>query len=464
MVVKTRTESDSFGNIQVPDDKYFGAQTMRSLQNFKISNEKMPDSLIKALGILKKAAALTNVTLGVLDKNLGEAICLAADKVIDLSLIEHFPLVVWQTGSGTQTNMNVNEVISNYAIELLGGEKGSKKPVHPNDHVNMGQSSNDTFPTAMHISAVCEIHNHLLPALEYLKKHLDEKSKEFSHIVKIGRTHLQDATPLTLGQEFSAYAVQIERGIERIKKTLPNLYMLAQGGTAVGTGLNAKKGFAEAFAKQVSEITGFPFITAPNKFEALAAHDAMVELSGALNVVAVSLSKIANDIRLLGSGPRCGLGELILPENEPGSSIMPGKVNPTQCEAVTMLCAQVMGNNVAITIGGSNGHFELNVFKPLIIHNILQSIRLIADGASSFTDNCVKGIKADEKRINSLMTESLMLITALNPYIGYDNCALIAKKAHKEGTSLKAAAIDLSLVTAEDFDKWVKPETMLGPK
>lgn len=459
----TRAESDSFGTIDVPAHKYWGAQTQRSIGNFKISTEIMPAALVRALGILKKSAALVNIDLKVLDKDLGQAICKAADKVIDLSLLDNFPLVIWQTGSGTQTNMNVNEVISNYAIELLGGTKGSKKPVHPNDHVNMGQSSNDTFPTAMHIAAVEQIHLSLLPALQYLHDALQKKEKEFASIIKIGRTHLQDATPLTLGQEFSGYVTQVARGIERIKLTLPNLYMLAQGGTAVGTGLNAKKGFAEKFAAEVARITGFPFITAPNKFEALATHDAMVELSGALNVLAVSLSKIANDIRLLGSGPRCGLGELKLPENEPGSSIMPGKVNPTQCEAMTMLCAQVMGNHVAVTIGGANGHFELNVFKPLIIHNILQSIRLLADGSRSFTDHCISGIEADKKRIETLRDESLMLVTALNAHLGYDNCATIAKKAHKEGTTLKAAAIALKLLTAEEFDRYVKPEQMLGP-
>lgn len=458
-----RIESDSFGNIEVVNDRYWGAQTQRSLQNFKISTETMPAALIRALGILKKAAAKVNMEMGSLDQNLGQAICKAADKVIDLSLKDHFPLVIWQTGSGTQTNMNVNEVISNYAIELLNGEKGSKKPVHPNDHVNMGQSSNDTFPTAMHIAAVEQVHHALIPNLHYLRDALDKKAKSFSHIIKIGRTHLQDATPLTLEQEFSAYVTQLTYGIERIQNTLPRLYMLAQGGTAVGTGLNTKKGFAEAFAKEVNHLTGLSFITAPNKFEALAAHDAMVELSGALNVLAVSLMKIANDIRLLGSGPRCGLGELLLPENEPGSSIMPGKVNPTQCEALTMLCAQVMGNHVAVTIGGSNGHFELNVFKPVIIHNVLQSIRLIADGCKSFTDNCVVGIEADIKRIESLRDESLMLVTALNPHIGYDNSAKIAKKAHKEGTTLKQAAITLGLLTEEQFDAWVRPEQMVGP-
>ena len=459
----TRVESDSFGTIDVPANRYWGAQTQRSLGNFKISTEIMPAALVRALGILKKSAALVNMDLGILDTALGGAICQAADKVIDLSLLDHFPLVIWQTGSGTQTNMNANEVISNYAIELLGGTKGSKKPVHPNDHVNMGQSSNDTFPTAMHIAAVEQLHHSLIPALQHLHDALDIKARAFDSIIKIGRTHLQDATPLTLGQEFSAYVTQVKRGITRIQNTLPHLYMLAQGGTAVGTGLNTKKGFAEKFAAQVATITGLPFITAPNKFEALATHDAMVELSGALNVIAVSLNKIASDIRLLGSGPRCGLGELKLPENEPGSSIMPGKVNPTQCEALTMLCAQVMGNHVAITIGGATGHFELNVFKPLIIHNILQSIRLLADGSRSFTDQCVVGIEADVKRIESLRDESLMLVTALNAHLGYDNCAIIAKKAHKEGTTLKEAAISLNLLTSAEFDQWVRPEDMLAP-
>jgi fumarate hydratase class II len=459
-----RVETDSFGELQVPSDKYWGAQTQRSLGNFKISNERMPAPLVRALGILKRSAAKVNVSLGVLDAKLGDAICKAADEVLNLDHIDHFPLVVWQTGSGTQTNMNSNEVISNRAIEILGGELGSKTPVHPNDHVNMGQSSNDTFPTAMHIAAVEQIHHELLPALTYLRDALAKKSEAFDDIIKIGRTHLQDATPLTLGQEFSGYVTQLDYGIERVKATLPRLYQLAQGGTAVGTGINSKKGFAEQFAKEVADITGLPFVTAPNKFEALAAHDAIVESSGALNVIATSLMKIANDIRLLGSGPRCGLGELSLPENEPGSSIMPGKVNPTQCEAMTMLCAQVMGNNMAITVAGSNGHFELNVFKPVMIHNLLQSIRLIADGCRSFTDNCVVGIEANRERIEQLRDESLMLVTALNPHIGYDNAAKIAKKAHKEGTTLKAAAIALELLSEDEFDQWVRPETMVGPK
>lgn len=459
-----RTESDSFGDLQVPADKYWGAQTQRSLGNFKIGTEKMPEPLVRALGVLKLAAAKTNMKLGVLDEKLGNAMCQAAQEVADLKLVEHFPLVVWQTGSGTQTNMNSNEVISNRAIEILGGEVGSKNPVHPNDHVNMGQSSNDTFPTAMHIAAVEEIHHKLIPALEGLRDALKKKSEAFAGIIKIGRTHLQDATPITLGQEFSGYYTQVEYGIERVKNTLPRLYQLAQGGTAVGTGINSKKGFDVAFAKEVENITKLPFVTAPNKFEALAAHDVIIEASGALNVFAASLMKIANDIRLLGSGPRCGLGELSLPENEPGSSIMPGKVNPTQCEAATMVCAQVMGNHTAITVAGSNGHFELNVFKPVMIYNLLQSIRLIADTCNSFVENCVDGIEANRERIEQLRDESLMLVTALNPHIGYDNAAKIAKKAHKEGTTLKAAAIDLGLLTEEQFKEWVRPEKMIGPR
>lgn len=459
-----RAETDSFGELQVPSDKYWGAQTQRSLANFKIGGEKMPLPLVRALGVLKRAAATVNVEQGVLDKGVGKAICEAATEVMELKLADHFPLVVWQTGSGTQTNMNSNEVISNRAIEILGGVMGSKEPVHPNDHVNMGQSSNDTFPTAMHIAAVEQIHHELIPALTHLRDTMQEKSTSFSDIIKIGRTHLQDATPLTLGQEFSGYVAQLTNGIRRVKAVLPHLYQLAQGGTAVGTGLNAKKGFAEKFAAEVADITGLPFITAENKFEALAAHDAFVEASGALNVLACSLMKIANDIRFLGSGPRCGLGELSLPENEPGSSIMPGKVNPTQCEAITMVCAQVMGNHTAITISGATGHFELNVFKPVMAYNLLQSIRLIADSCRSFTDNCVVGIVANRERIESLRDESLMLITALNAHIGYDNCTKIAKKAHKEGTTLKEAALALELLSAEDFDKWVRPEQMIGPK
>jgi len=464
MSSKFRVESDSFGELKVPADKYWGAQSQRSLGNFKIGIEKMPESLVRALGVLKQAAAKVNMELGVLDKGVGEAVCEAAGEVMELKLVDHFPLVVWQTGSGTQTNMNANEVIANRAIEILGGELGSKDPVHPNDHVNMGQSSNDTFPTAMHIAVVEQVHNLLLPALDKIREALKKKSQAFEKIIKIGRTHLQDATPLTLGQEFSAYVMQVENGIERVKATLPRLYQLAQGGTAVGTGLNSKKGFAEKFASEVASITGFDFVTAPNKFEAIAAHDALVEVSGALNVLVVSLMKIANDIRFLGSGPRCGLGEISLPENEPGSSIMPGKVNPTQCEAITMVCAQVMGNHVTVTVAGSNGHFELNVFKPVMVYNVLQSITLIADSCVSFVDNCVVGIEANKERIESLLDESLMLVTALNPHIGYDNAAKIAKKAHKEGTSLKEAAVALGLLTDKQFDEWVKPEDMIGPK
>ena len=464
MTKAIRIESDSFGNLEVANDRYYGAQTQRSLQNFKIGIEKMPVSMIKALGILKKSAALTNQDLGVLDIKLADAITKAADEVISLKLADHFPLSVWQTGSGTQTNMNSNEVISNRAIEILGGEIGSKTPVHPNDHVNMGQSSNDTFPTAMHIAAAMTINEELLPSLTKLRDALKAKQDEFKDIVKIGRTHLQDATPLTLGQEFSGYVRQMELGIERIEKALPNIYKLAQGGTAVGTGINSIKGFAEKFAVHVANITDLPFITAENKFESLAAHDAIVEMSGSLNVVACSLMKIANDIRLLGSGPRSGLGEISLPENEPGSSIMPGKVNPTQCEALTMVAAQVMGNNTTISVAGSNGHFELNVFKPVMIYNLLQSIKLIGDSAVSFTDKCVVGIKANTDNIDQLMQRSLMLVTALNPHIGYDNSTKIAKNAHIKGISLKESALELGLLTAEQFDQWVVPINMIGPK
>ncbi|MEL6962251.1 MAG: class II fumarate hydratase [Pseudomonadota bacterium] len=459
-----REESDTFGPINVAANRYWGAQTQRSLQNFKISSETMPPSMVRALGIVKQAAARVNKELGALEPELADAIDRAAEEVVQGKLVDHFPLVVWQTGSGTQSNMNANEVISNRSIELLGGQLGSKSPVHPNDHVNRGQSSNDTFPTAMHIAAMEEVHHRLLPGLEHLQNALAAKANEFADIIKIGRTHLQDATPLTLGNEFSGYTQQISYGMERVKQVLPRLAELAQGGTAVGTGLNAKKGFAEAFASEVAKITQLPFVTAPNKFEALAAHDALVELSGALNVLAVSCMKIANDIRLLGSGPRCGLGELALPENEPGSSIMPGKVNPTQCEAMTMLCAQVMGNHVAVTVAGSNGHFELNVFKPVMIHNVLQSIRLIADGAVSFTDNCVVGLRANRERIDTLLHQSLMLVTALNPKIGYDNAAKVAKKAHADGTTLKESALALGLLTSDEFDELVRPEKMLGPQ
>lgn len=460
-----RIESDTFGELKVPSDKYYGAQTMRSMLNFDIGgeHERMPLAVIKAFGILKKAAAIVNKEYG-LDAKLADAISQAADEVIDGRLESHFPLVIWQTGSGTQSNMNVNEVIANRAIEILGGKLGSKSPVHPNDHVNKSQSSNDTYPTAMHIAVAMEIDTRLLPALKKLHDALRTKAQEFDDIVKIGRTHTQDAVPLTLGQEFGGYAAQVEYGIERVKATLPRLYYLAAGGTAVGTGLNTRIGFAEKVAEKVSHFTGLPFVTAPNKFEALAANDAMVEVSGALNVLACSFMKIANDIRFLGSGPRCGFGELSLPENEPGSSIMPGKVNPTQCEAVTMVAAQVMGNHVAVTVGGSNGHFELNVFKPLIVSNVLRSVRLLADSSVSFTDHCVVGIIPNKERISKLLNESLMLVTALNPHIGYDKAAKIAKTAHKEGTTLKESAIKLGYLTAEEFDKWVQPKDMLGPK
>lgn len=422
----------------------------------------MPLAVIHAMAIVKRAAASVNMQAG-LDPKVGNAIVQAADEVINGKWDDEFPLVVWQTGSGTQTNMNVNEVLSNRAIELLGGQIGSKKPVHPNDHVNMGQSSNDTFPTAMHVAAAREVQQRLLPGLQQLHDTLAAKADQWKNIIKIGRTHLQDATPLTLGQEFGGYAYQVATGIQRVQGALGRVYHLAQGATAVGTGLNTKVGFAEKVAAEVARLTGLPFVTAPNKFESLATHDALVELSGALNTVAVSLFKIASDIRLLGSGPRCGLGELLLPENEPGSSIMPGKVNPTQCESLTMVCTQVMGNHTAVTFGGANGHFELNVFKPVIIRNVLQSIRLLGDGAATFTKNCVVGIVANEKRINTLLNESLMLVTALNPHIGYDAAAKTAKKAHKENTSLKEAAIALGYLTPEQFDKWVRPEHMISP-
>ena len=462
-MTKTRTETDTFGPIGVPADRYWGAQTQRSIENFRISGERMPIALVHAFGIVKKAAALTNVALKDMDPKIGDAICRAADEVIEGKLDEHFPLVVWQTGSGTQTNMNANEVISNRAIEMLGGEMGSKKPVHPNDHVNRGQSSNDSFPTAMHIAAVLEIHRRLMPGLRRLHGALASKAHDFASIIKIGRTHLQDATPITLGQEFSGYARQVELGIERVVTALPRLYPLAQGGTAVGTGLNAPAGFAERFAEETSRITGYPFVTASNKFEALAAHDALVEFSGVLNTLAASLFKIANDIRLLGSGPRSGLGELLLPENEPGSSIMPGKVNPTQAEALTMACAQVMGNNVAITMAGSQGHMELNVFKPVMIFNLLQSIRLIGDASVSFTDNCVTGIEPNTRHIDELMRRSLMLVTALAPKVGYDTAAKIAKTAHKNGTTLREEALKMGVITGEEFDRIVRPEDMIGP-
>ena len=463
-IAKTRTETDSFGAIEVPADKYWGAQAQRSLGNFKIGWEKQPKSIVRALGIVKRAAAEVNMSLGKLDPKLGKAVVAAAQEVADGKLDEHFPLAVWQTGSGTQSNMNANEVISNRAIEMLGGALGSKKPVHPNDHVNMSQSSNDTYPTAMHIAGAEEIHHRLLPALRHLHKALDAKAKLWAHIIKIGRTHTQDATPLTLGQEFSGYAAQVENGIRRIESTLPDLMQLAQGGTAVGTGLNAPKGFAEKVAVRIAEITGLRFTSAPNKFEALAAHDAMVMSHGAINTVAASLFKIANDIRFLGSGPRSGLGELSLPENEPGSSIMPGKVNPTQCEALTMVCAQVFGNHATITFADSQGHFELNVFNPVMAYNFLQSVQLLADAAMSFTDHCVTGIEAREDNIKASLDRSLMLVTALAPEIGYDNAAKIAKTAHHKGTTLREEAVGGGYVTAEEFDRIVDPKKMIAPE
>jgi len=462
-MTKTRTETDTFGPIEVDASRYWGAQAQRSLGNFRIGWEKQPKPVVRALGIVKRAAAEANMALGRLDKGLGETIVRAAQEVIDGKLDEHFPLVVWQTGSGTQSNMNANEVISNRAIEMLGGVMGSKKPVHPNDHVNMSQSSNDTYPTAMHIACAEQIEHDLLPALRHLHAALAAKAKAWAHIIKIGRTHTQDATPLTLGQEFSGYAKQIENGIARIEQTMPRLMELAQGGTAVGTGLNAPVGFAEAVAGRIAAITGMTFTSAPNKFEALAAHDAMVMSHGAINTVAVSLFKIANDIRFLGSGPRSGLGELSLPENEPGSSIMPGKVNPTQCEALTMVCVQIFGNHAALTFAGSQGHFELNVFNPVMAYNFLQSVRLMADAAVSFTDNCVAGIEAREDNIKEALGRSLMLVTALAPKYGYDRAAKIAKTAHKNGTTLRQEAVKDG-IDADDFDRIVRPEDMIGPK
>jgi fumarate hydratase class II len=460
---KTRTETDTFGPIEVAADRYWGAQAQRSLGNFKIGWERQPAPIVRALGIIKRAAAETNMALGKLDKKLGDAIVKAAQDVIEGKLDDHFPLVVWQTGSGTQSNMNANEVISNRAIEALGGEKGSKKPVHPNDHVNMAQSSNDTYPTAMHIACSEEIVHRLLPALQKLRNVLNDKAHAWSRIIKIGRTHTQDATPLTLGQEFSGYTQQIENGIARIESTLPGLMQLAQGGTAVGTGLNAPKGFAEMVAERIASITQLPFKTAPNKFEALAAHDAMVFSHGAINTVAVSLFKIANDIRFLGSGPRSGLGELALPENEPGSSIMPGKVNPTQCEALTQVCIQIFGNHAALTFAGSQGHFQLNVFNPVMAYNFLQSVRLMSDAALSFADNCVAGIEPRRDNIKAGLDRSLMLVTALAPKIGYDNAAKIAKTAHKNGTTLREEAVGGGYVTEKEFDEIVRPEKMIGP-
>ncbi|MFC0812742.1 class II fumarate hydratase [Paracoccus panacisoli] len=464
MTKTTRTETDSFGPLEVPSDKYWGAQTQRSIQNFPIGWEKQPVAIVRALGVIKQAAAQVNMATGNLDPKLGEAMVQAASEVVAGKFDDNFPLVVWQTGSGTQSNMNANEVISNRAIEILGGELGSKKPVHPNDHVNMGQSSNDTFPTAMHVAIGMVARDVLLPGLEKLADALERKRDEFADIIKIGRTHTQDATPLTLGQEFSGYAHQVRMGIERVRMCLPQIYELAQGGTAVGTGLNTKKGWDTAIADEIASITGLPFVTAPNKFEALAAHDAMVFFSGALKTVAASLFKIANDLRLLGSGPRSGLGELILPENEPGSSIMPGKVNPTQAEALTMVCAQVMGNDAAVGFAGSQGHFELNVYNPMMSYNVLQSMQLLGDAAGSFTDNMVVGTQANRPRIEKLMKESLMLVTALAPTIGYDNATKVAKTAHKNGTTLREEAVGLGFVTEEEFDRIVRPEQMVGPE
>jgi fumarate hydratase class II len=459
-----RTETDTFGPIEVDADRYWGAQAQRSLGNFKIGWEKQPLPVVRALGIVKQAAARANLALGKLDPTLANAIIAAAQEVIEGKLDGHFPLVVWQTGSGTQSNMNANEVISNRAIEMLGGVMGSKKPVHPNDHVNMSQSSNDTYPTAMHIASAEHVVHHLLPALKHLHGALDAKARSFDHIIKIGRTHTQDATPLTLGQEFGGYAAQVASAIKRIELTLPGLYELAQGGTAVGTGLNAPIGFAEKVAEEIAAITGLPFVTAPNKFEALAAHDAMVFSHGAINAAAAALFKIANDIRFLGSGPRAGLGELQLPENEPGSSIMPGKVNPTQSEALTQVCAHIFGNQAAITFAGSQGHFELNVFNPMMAYNFLQSVQLLGDAAVSFTDNCVVGIEAREDNIRKGVENSLMLVTALNGKLGYDACAKIAKTAHKNGTTLREEAVGGGYLTNEEFDQYVRPELMIGPQ
>ena len=461
---ETRTETDSFGPLEVPNDKLYGAQSARSLINFAIGEETMPAPMIRALGIIKRSAARVNKAMGNLDPKIADSIEQAAGEVAEGKWNDHFPLSVWQTGSGTQSNMNTNEVVSNRAIQIMGGVVGSKDPVHPNDHVNRSQSSNDTFPTAMHIAAAEEMHHRLLPALQTLRNALNDKAEAFKDIIKIGRTHLQDATPLTLGQEFSGYVSQLDLGMQRVNEGLAYLYYLAQGGTAVGTGINAKPGFDVAFAEDVANYTGLPFKTAPNKFEALAAHDAYVSAHGALNTLAGSLNKIANDIRMLGSGPRCGFGEISLPENEPGSSIMPGKVNPTQCEAMTMVCAQVMGNNVAITVGGAQGHFELNVFKPMMAYNMLQSIRIISDACVSFTDKCVTGIVANEDRITDLMGKSLMLVTALAPTIGYDNATKVAKTAHLNGTTLKEEAVKLGFVSAEEFDRVVIPADMIKPK
>lgn len=463
-MTKTRTESDSFGPLEVPVDRYWGAQTQRSLMNFPIGWEKQPVAVVRALGVIKKACAMANKASGKLDATRADAMIEAASEVVTGKLDDHFPLVVWQTGSGTQSNMNANEVISNRAIEILGGMIGSKDPVHPNDHCNMGQSSNDTFPTAMHIAAATTAHEVLIPGLEKLAAGLEAKSSEFADIIKIGRTHTQDATPLTLGQEFSGYAQQIRNGIARIKTALPGIYELAQGGTAVGTGLNTDKGWDTTVAANIAEITGLPFVTAPNKFEALAAHDAMVFMSGAIKTTAMAAYKIANDMRFLGSGPRSGLGELILPENEPGSSIMPGKVNPTQAEAMTQVCAHILGNDAAIGFAGSQGHFELNVYNPMMAYNLLQSMQLLGDAADSFTERMLLGTQANKERIEKLMQESLMLVTALAPTIGYDNATKVAKTAHKNGTTLREEAVKLGFVDEETFDKVVRPEQMIGPK
>ncbi len=462
--MSTRIEKDSLGEVNVANDRYWGAQTQRSLQNFKIGNEHFPREFIRAYGILKKAAATVNESFGNLNSEIASTIRNAADEVVEGKLDDHFPLVVWQTGSGTQTNMNVNEVIANRAIEMLGGELGSKDPVHPNDHVNMSQSTNDTFPSTINIAAVETVAHQLIPALEKLQKSLTAKADEFNDIIKLGRTHLQDATPLSLGQEFSGYASMVDHGITRVKNAIEHCYELAMGGTAVGTGINSLAGFGEAAAKEISNLTGFPFVTAPNKFEALGGQDSIVELSSALKTVAVSLNKIANDIRWLGSGPRSGIGEINLPTNEPGSSIMPGKVNPTQAEAMTMVCTQVIGNDITITMAGASGNFELNVYRPVIAFNIIQSIRLLSEVSVSFADNCIDGIEANEDRIHSNLHNSLMLVTALNPHIGYDKAAEVAKKAHKENTTLKEAIIDLGYMSGDDFDKLVQPRDMIHPR
>ena len=462
--MSTRIEKDSLGKVNVANDRYWGAQTQRSLQNFKIGNEHFPREFIRAYGILKKAAATVNESFGNLNSEIASTIRNAADEVVEGKLDDHFPLVVWQTGSGTQTNMNVNEVIANRAIEMLGGELGSKDPVHPNDHVNMSQSTNDTFPSTINIAAVETVAHQLIPALEKLQKSLTAKADEFNDIIKLGRTHLQDATPLSLGQEFSGYASMVDHGITRVKNAIEHCYELAMGGTAVGTGINSLAGFGEAAAKEISNLTGFPFVTAPNKFEALGGQDSIVELSSALKTVAVSLNKIANDIRWLGSGPRSGIGEINLPTNEPGSSIMPGKVNPTQAEAMTMVCTQVIGNDITITMAGASGNFELNVYRPVIAFNIIQSIRLLSEVSVSFADNCIDGIEANEDRIHSNLHNSLMLVTALNPHIGYDKAAEVAKKAHKENTTLKEAIIDLGYMSGDDFDKLVQPQDMIHPR